>query len=243
MKTNSLFLVLSFSLILLFTANEMSAQIYSTSNGGNWHNPQTWIGGTIPDGSNSVVITSVVSVDNTAFCNNLTVQPNGTLQNTGGSHTINVYGHASNSGIIQNYVNSLIMYVHGNITNSGVWSIHNTCLSGSADQTVGTYGGHIFTGANFTDNEVSSQVIADTDLVFDGTHIDLNFSNLILPAGYRISVSGSGVAFRDANIYGDNSILEMSAGTKIYFINGYNLIMQGTISIDDNNSHFHNYLI
>ncbi|MBN1634590.1 MAG: T9SS type A sorting domain-containing protein [Ignavibacteria bacterium] len=60
------------------TSSEMTT-ITSTATGGNWSNPSTWIDGVVPEGED-VIINGPVFVDNSYYCNNLTVNSGSILE-------------------------------------------------------------------------------------------------------------------------------------------------------------------
>lgn len=100
----------------------VSAQttIYSTTTGGQWENPATWVGGSVPTSSNNVVINGpviVLNYDNK--CSDLTVNQGKTLGGTFGYYgQLTVFGNIINNGYIGGGAS---FDVHGNITNNGIW--------------------------------------------------------------------------------------------------------------------------
>lgn len=100
----------------------VSAQttIYSTTTGGQWENPATWVGGSVPASSNNVVINGpviVLNYDNK--CLDLTVNPGKSLGGTFGYYgQLTVFGDLINNGFIGGGAS---FDVHGNITNNGIW--------------------------------------------------------------------------------------------------------------------------
>ena len=110
------------AIIFLVFASYAIAQttIYSTTNGGQWENPATWVGGSVPTSSNNVVINGpviVLNYDNK--CSDLTVNQGKTLGGTFGYYgQLTVFGNIINNGYIGGGAS---FDVHGNITNNGIW--------------------------------------------------------------------------------------------------------------------------
>jgi hypothetical protein len=62
MKTRFNLLIVLLALLLL-SFNAYSKTITSTSKGGNWSKPETWIGAVLPTATDSVIINSTVTAD------------------------------------------------------------------------------------------------------------------------------------------------------------------------------------
>lgn len=121
----SLYLIVS---ACLFFSLGSSAQISSVAPGGNWSNPATWSGGTIPTSSDDVIISngSTVLIDTDGNSNNLTVDQGGILEfeevnprglSVRANVTINQGGifRTSLSGNQTDHK----LFISGNLTNNG----------------------------------------------------------------------------------------------------------------------------
>lgn len=120
-------LYLLVSACLFFTLSS-SAQISSVAPGGNWSNPATWSGGTIPTSSDDVIISngSSVLIDTDGNSNNLTVDQGGILE----FEEINPRGLSvkanvtiNQGGIFRTSLNGNQtdhkLFISGNLTNNG----------------------------------------------------------------------------------------------------------------------------
>ncbi|MCD4737281.1 MAG: hypothetical protein K8R53_14655, partial [Bacteroidales bacterium] len=171
---NGIFTFLILMVFTLFSLKNVNAQIHSTTGGGSWNDTLTWVGWTLPGPTDDVVIEGPVDVTG-AECNNLVIQPNGIVQNRSyTNYTLRVNGILTNNGIIRNYPGwyNLYITVGGDIINNGEWSNSYTYLTGEQDQ-------HLmftseFSGYRIEDANITSAMIADSDLTFKNTKIDLN---------------------------------------------------------------------
>ena len=154
MKKYLVLALISLSFLFLF------ADIASTTAGGNWFAASTWIGAQIPGADDNVIINGTVSVNNTAYCLNLTNSSAGILQNyTSNSYNLYVYGDLNNAGTIRNNtISSLFsLYSGGDIVNSGTFIPYSLNFVSTTDQ-------HIFSTGTFsptmlTDADPTSAII------------------------------------------------------------------------------------
>ncbi len=70
------FIMIFFMVNLICSAQE----IISTTEGGDWNNPKTWVKGIIPEANSDVVICGNVTVTNPIVCNNIKVIKDGKLE-------------------------------------------------------------------------------------------------------------------------------------------------------------------
>jgi hypothetical protein len=190
MGKKSFILVLSLALFYFFGISELNAQIHSTTGGGSWNDTLTWVNWKIPGANDDVVIEGPVDVTG-AECRNLVVQPNGILQNRSyTNYTLRVNGTITNNGKIRNYPGwyNLYMTVGGDIINNGEWSNSYTYLTGDQDQTLSFT--KEFSGYRLEDSNPNSSLLANTDLIFKNTKIDLNGSQLRLVQGGKLYITG-----------------------------------------------------
>lgn len=54
--------------------------VYSSTNGGDWYDPLTWLNSTIPNEDDNVFIIGKVMINSNIMCHDLNIQQNGTLQ-------------------------------------------------------------------------------------------------------------------------------------------------------------------
>ncbi|MBN2172589.1 MAG: hypothetical protein JW731_00565 [Bacteroidales bacterium] len=211
-KLNFIFILGFISLFIYST--EISAQIHSSTGGGSWSDTLTWVNWKIPGPNDDVVVEGPVDVTG-AECRNLVVQPNGILQNRSyTNYTLRVNGTVTNNGIIRNYPGwyNLYMTVSGDVINNGEWSNSYTYLNGDVDQTLSF--SKEFSGYRLEDANPQSALIANTDLTFKNTKIDLNGSQLRLGQGGKLYIYGEwifngqiGGASSEVHLF-DNAFLE-----------------------------------
>jgi PKD repeat protein len=244
MKRNYSYLLIIQLLALLeiFTNGVKGATIYSTTSGGNRNTDGTWEGLQIPQTADDVIIRSGATV-NTILgawnsCNNLTVQPNGTLiYNSSGTITLTINGSLTNGGKIKNGTGNLILAVYGNITYTGSeWSNNKVSLAGSAAQQIIFSDGSIFSGSNFTVDGTVRTIQANSSLSFSNTAVDFNLSTLALMSNCKLAVSGQLLA--DIQLSGPDNELEMTSGAYLNNSTLYNTTLKGVIASGTGTNHF-----
>ena len=121
-KETEMLHVIIVSILFIFMTSFSSAQsiIYSTTDGGQWEVPTTWVGGNVPTSSNDVVINGPVIVLNyDSKCLNLTINQGKSLGGTFGYYgQLTVFGNIINNGYIGGGAS---FDIYGNITNNGIW--------------------------------------------------------------------------------------------------------------------------
>jgi hypothetical protein len=190
MRKKNVALILSLVLFFALNISNVKAQIHSTTGGGSWNDTLTWSNWKIPGPGDDVVIEGTVDVTG-AECNNLVINPNGILQNRSyTNYVIKVHGTVTNNGIIRDFPGwyNLYMTVAGDILNNGEWSNQYTYLTGDQDQTLQF--SKEFTGYRLEDTNPQSGLIANSDLIFKNTKIDLNGSSLRLTQGGKLTIYG-----------------------------------------------------
>ena len=142
MKTRITSFLRFFLLQIFFTSSLLSFSqitIQSTMDGGIWSEGDTWIGGSPPAPIDNVIINGLVALDINTTCENLTVTPNGILQNIGdGTQELTIFCDVANAGIIKGISYIFTLNIQGNITNSGTWINYQTNLTGNTTQTLTT---------------------------------------------------------------------------------------------------------
>ncbi len=112
------------------------AEIHSTSSGGDWNSPSTWIGGLVPGGTDSAFIHGPVMVTPSAACYGLYVLSTGVLRNVSGLNTtltindeMNIQGSVANSlgtGVLDIYLYGHL-FVYGTLANRTSGNLYLRC--------------------------------------------------------------------------------------------------------------------
>ncbi len=228
MKKYLVLALISLSFLFLF------ADIASTTAGGNWFAASTWIGAQIPGADDNVIINGTVSVNNTAYCLNLTNSSAGILQNyTSNSYNLYVYGDLNNAGTIRNNtISSLFsLYSGGDIVNSGTFIPYSLNFVSTTDQ-------HIFSTGTFsptmlTDADPTSAIILLSDLSLTNSSVNLNNATLVLNSTAATSnLSMSGGSLKNATIQGGNgATLSLSNACFMQYISGDEIVLDGDTMI------------
>ncbi len=229
MKRKNFFLVLSLTLLFAFGISNAKAQIHSTTGGGSWSDTLTWVNWKIPGAIDDVVIEGPVDVTG-AECRNLVVQPNGILQNRSyTNYTLRVYGTVTNNGIIRNFPGwyNLYMTVSGDIINNGEWSNSYTYLTGDQDQTLSFT--KEFSGYRLEDADPQSALIANTDLTFKNTKIDLKGSQIRLGQGGKLYLYGEWLF--NGKISGASSELYLFDNAFLERVTFDGVALKGTVNV------------
>jgi hypothetical protein len=134
----------------------------------------------------------------------------GSLQNRANNqYTLTVNGNLTNNGTVQNNVYNFTVNISGNVTNDGSWINRQTTLTGTNVHYLAFPSR--FEGDLFTNGNAAGSMISTTDLIFDGTTIDLNDCSFTLATGSRLSVlngsltdaviSGTDIRFQSLGAY------------------------------------------
>ncbi|MCB0807115.1 MAG: hypothetical protein KDC05_15060, partial [Bacteroidales bacterium] len=161
-------------LLLLILSSSLYAQltIESTMDGGNWSDPATWTGGSVPAAIDFVVLKGPVYLDENATCDGLTVQTGGELRNTGGPRILDVTSDVINNGLIDNVSYILTLNISGNIENHGAWQNGVTNLVGTLPQEIKTFA--TFEGTHLNNFKPSGNISSSIPLRMEATTFDLN---------------------------------------------------------------------
>ncbi|MFH1119381.1 MAG: hypothetical protein V1775_06120 [Bacteroidota bacterium] len=124
---------------------------------------------------------------------------NGALQNRPvNTYTLPVIGDFTNNGNTLNNVYNFSLEISGNVTNNGTWANRQTTLTGTNTHTM-TFSNR-FEGDLFTNANIVGSMISTSDIMFDGTTIDLNDCSFSLATGSVLSVMNGSLS--DAVISG-----------------------------------------
>ncbi len=229
MRKKNVALILSLVLFFALNISNMKAQIHSTTGGGSWNDTLTWSSWKIPGPGDDVVIEGTVDVTG-AECNNLVVNPNGILQNRSyTNYVIKVHGTVTNNGIIRDFPGwyNLYMTVSGDILNNGEWSNQYTYLTGDQDQILSF--SKEFSGYRLEDTNPQSGLVAQTDLIFKNTKIDLNGSTLRLTQGGKLTIYGEWLF--NGQIIGQESEIYLFENAFMERVMLDNVSMKGIINV------------
>ncbi|MDD2230047.1 MAG: hypothetical protein PHY48_11605 [Candidatus Cloacimonetes bacterium] len=212
----------------------LSADITSTTAGGNWNAPGTWIGAVVPTANDNVIINGTVLVNTTASCLDLTNSSTGILQNlSSSSFHLNVYGDVDNAGIIKSNLSGGLFYLHsgGDIVNLGTFTPYSLELIGATDQHVSSTG--TFSPTFFTDGNSASALILLTDLNLSNTSMNLSNAPLVLNSNSATSnLSLFGGSLKNANIQGgDGATLTLSNNCLLQDVSGDEIVLAGDIMV------------
>ncbi len=247
---------MSFSAFSVANANDLA--IKSSSKGGKWNEPETWIGGKVPLATDDVIIDGDVMLTVDAVCNNLIVNqgkmltksklnsPN--IVNLSVKFTIENLGVIRNSNSLslkidcENFVNkgkldeNIELYISKNISNSGIWSNNITELSGNGEQQI-SFDQNTFFGGKYlkTSKSVALKVLL-TDIVFVGTTVDFENQGGIKISKNKKMILRKNSICQNVKILGESilSELKLQTGSYITSCNLSDLSLGGTTKVEAN---------
>lgn len=198
--------------------------ITSTTLGGNWSEPTTWVGGVVPTASDNVMIGGNVVVDYNSECHDLTIQAGNSLQSgTGFYQNLTVNGVLNNGGTIQNNGDTdLNLILKGHLNNSGVIENDEIMFNGTSDQYISMTSDALFKQVHFGAKDSTTSVILTSDLMITDCEIDFNWSEettrLIIPegSGFSLQLLGANCFVTDVILEGNGNVLYMSRGAYLY---------------------------
>ncbi len=221
------------SIVLLFaliSAGLSYGQIVSTSAGGNWSKPATWVGGVVPNANTDVIIKGTVLHSNKKdACRNLTINVGAvltTLSPQMNGWPLNIHGNLVNKGTIKNNDagNWLQIAIYRDFVNDGKcvnWGVH---FKGESDQTIS--GTKPF-GPYFIQMQNENSLIAGSDLAFQGvTFLFYKKNKFIVKPDKTVTLSYSDTHKRiDFYMPKDNSALD------VHFTGGGKVIVKGKYDV------------
>ncbi len=187
------FVIAAWLITLFYT--ESQGQISSTVSGGDWSEPLTWIGETVPGADDDVIINGPVAAPTTA-CQNLTVNTGGILFNAVSASTLTVNGNLINNGTIRNHLTSgygFSINLYGNFTNNQVFDNEALYLYGTAHQYLTLLAGETISSNYLMSFKPGGKLEALTDIDLTNCMMNMNYDSLILQNGGRISVHGQSI--------------------------------------------------
>ena len=232
----STFILMLFTTIM-FIGISLKAQIHSTTAGGSWNDPNTWVEEIVPGADDDVVINGPVNT-NGNLCNDLTITSNGVLNNTFNDATLYVGGNIINEGTICNYAYYFYLNVGGDITNNGTWTNRITYLTGTELHSLSQNGDAEFSGYEFNVEEGTGQVNVLSDFNFKNTRILLNGGIIELDnsKGANLYIDGSFIV--NGSLHANNNEVHLDQGAYFENFNLQDANLNGIIIIKGNNNVF-----
>ena len=223
-----LILVMAF----VYSGLQINAQITSAPLGGNWTDPTTWIGLSVPGPADSVIIASSVAVNSGgASCNGLYISPAGSLFNVGtNNQTLTVNGSITNEGSIgDNYYNFTI-FVKGNITQNGIWNNHRIYLDNPASHSV--VASQPFANDYINNNQPGNTLYFNSDISLNGVVSNFNNSTIMVAENDSLIVNGGSMAYGNFSLPHFN--LKLTSGAYMNNCTFQDVTLWGTIDVMNN---------
>lgn len=216
-------------IVAMLFVNISFGQIISTTNGGNWNESSTWIGGVVPGSNDDVVIDGTVYHNNKSdACKNMTVNADKVLTTLNASVNgwpLKIMGDLINNGSIKNNDegNWLQISINKNIINNGLWTNYGVALIGETDQMIS---GSKPIAVYFIMTQNENRIIAGSDLLISGTSL-LFYKNNEFVVGADITIS---IFHSDAQVRGEfMPPTNMARGVR--FTGGGTLITDGKYNL------------
>jgi hypothetical protein len=165
----------------------------------------------------------------------------GTVQNRAyNSFILNVAGNFINNGVVKNNVYYFYLNISGNMTNNGSWENYQTTLNGANSHIIAF--SNRFEGGYLTNGNAAGSMVATTDLIFDGTTIDLNNCSFSMGNGSLLSVlngslsnaliTGSDIRFHSLGAYCVGVVFNSDVTLQGVVQVGYGVAFNGSIIND-----------
>ncbi|HKK61638.1 MAG TPA: choice-of-anchor J domain-containing protein, partial [Bacteroidales bacterium] len=226
--------------------------IISTSKGGYWNEPSTWIGGVVPTKNDNVVIDGTVilySRNNPGYAANLTINENDSLIGDSsdgifdaGIVHANIHGTLTNNGVITNGNAVLSLNLYANIHNHGLVNCSSLIFYGDSKQTISMDKGAVFDVFRLTENDIESSVELASDVTLKNTSIEMReFFNqgelpgtIIIPEGANHKLILDNCRVRYTNIDGNGNSLSGQNNSRLYEKNTFSdLKLEGTFEVEE----------
>ena len=200
-------------LFALISAGLSYGQIVSTSTGGNWSKPSTWMGGVVPNANTDVIIKgTVVHSNKKDACRNLTIDEGAvltTLSPQMNGWPLNIHGNLVNKGTLKNNDagNWLQINIYKNFVNDGKCVNYGIVFKGESDQTIS--GTNPF-GPYYINMQKENSLIAGSDLVFQGvTLLFYKKNKFVVKPDKTVTLSYSDTHKRKEFMPPDNTALDV----------------------------------
>jgi len=154
----------------------------------------------------------------------------GRIQNDYYSYSVTINDNFINNGTIRNYSSGLTMKMFGNFTNNGNWAGHAIDLYGDVDQEISLADGSIFNPTYFTSFKPSGDILANTDLRFVNTIINLIDDSLVMQPSDVLSIDGQYLSGGQISPASGNFNLYMHNGANLNDVDIYDASLYGIVS-------------
>lgn len=228
--------VLCFVLIAVFSLNAKIIQ--STTSGGDWNNPNTWIGNTVPGFMDSVFINGSVGVDDGNGCFFLKVNPSGILKPVSDlSVALQVVESVSNFGSITSYdqsgSGSLVSIVIGkDVKNKGNWVTESLDLVGMNSHSFQLCNTGTFSSAQLTNIFPGSDLVVDSCAVFKNSNIMFANNKLVIPQDCQVEFDNT--LMEGVSIIANRSPIKFRNNSGLMNSTFQNAVLKGTVLIGPN---------
>lgn len=199
-----------FVMAIVFSGFQINAQIISAPLGGNWTDPATWIGLTVPNAADSVVINSSVLVNSSgAACNGIYISSTGSLQNhSGNNYTLTVNGSITNEGSIFNNNYNFTLILRGNVIQNGIWDNLRVYLDNPTAHSI--VASEPFMCDYINNNHAGNTIYLNSDISLFGVTSTFNNCVIQVAADDSLKINGGNMSFANFSLPHFN--LEMMAG-------------------------------
>jgi hypothetical protein len=176
----------------LFAVTLPAVTIHSTTAGGNWSDPNTWVEHVVPDSTTDLVVTSNVTIYAYYRCLSLLIEQTGVLSNyessyygTWGDFGITVNGNLDIQGTLRclneyphynsygSHYNTFSVDLKGNITLEGVCTASTLRFCGTGDQTISQTDSVAY-NCPVTIAKTTGQVVLGSRCAFSGKTLTLS---------------------------------------------------------------------
>ncbi len=191
-----------------------------------------------------VVIDTLYNVTGNQVINDdVLIEPEGTIQNSGGTCTLTINGDVTNHGIVRNNLISynLNVEVSGDLYNNGEWSCRTTTLTGTGGQDI-SCGGTEYFSTTYLYNNNATDIIVSSNLYFLNTNIHFQYNGALdLSGGWDIYMDGGSI--HQATIIGSGNELNITNGINMSSSSAGNVTINGLVNICDGGVTFSDFLI
>ena len=161
----------------------MPGTVYSKKEGGGWYDPAAWVGGLVPDETDSVYIDGSIRLDGLATCTSVFVATGSALYGPNGSLFVN--GDIVNEGSIYyacgGYDARMFrVELKGNFVQKSWYDVEYTEFSSDNEQTITVAAGKTLRGTYY-DTTPASAIRAESDI--DVVNFSMNFLNTTTASG------------------------------------------------------------